>query len=553
MTGARPFLYQEIRCWLISLLLVIPACIPYGSHFLRSDQTLPTGFIQGDQQQYMAYAREHFDDGEFSLTYGYPFSASYETPKIYFQPQTLALGVLWKLTGWSPGIVYVLFGLFSIWTCARIALALYVDVVGLTLASHWLGLVVFFWGGGLLAAGGAGVSTYFAFHGGTIDAHGIFQFDPMLGWWFLNFGRNLILPTEAFYHALFFACILCIRKRKFAWGVGVALLCSLCHPFTGTELIAILVCWSFVEMFTGRNRYAPRWFFAACAFILILHVSYYVGYLSQFPEHLSTISRWNQPWYLRWETIILAYFLVGVLAVWTLRNVSAVHLFFPDGKARLFFAWFVVAFLLANHELFVRPMQPLHFTRGYIWTSLFFIGVPSLITLFEHVRKSGASKGRFITTMIVSLFLSDNAAWLTVVSTSAQPIGIRLTADQQELLTWMNTHENVKALLLCQDDLINDLSTVYTPMRSWRAHRIITPESEARNKELTAFFSGGQSVDEWYSRRLIIVFGKNSALPLSGDQFCKRYLPDRTIERRYENSSYIAFAVAPGSPEARHD
>jgi hypothetical protein len=36
------------------------------------------------------------------------------------------------------------------------------------------------------------------------------------------------------------------------------------------------------------------------------------------------------------------------------------------------------SFFFANHELFIDPVQPIPFTRGYIWTSLFLLVIPSL-------------------------------------------------------------------------------------------------------------------------------------------------------------------------------
>jgi len=42
--------------------------------------------------------------------YGNPFSPFYDTPRIYFQPLILVLGVVWRLSGWDPGVVFTLVG-----------------------------------------------------------------------------------------------------------------------------------------------------------------------------------------------------------------------------------------------------------------------------------------------------------------------------------------------------------------------------------------------------------------------------------------------------------
>ena len=89
--------------WLLAVLAMSPiswliACYsvgaPHGTH--------PTGFIQYDQGYYMAEARQHFADG-FHLFYGSPASSDYDTPRVYFHPQTFLLGALAKFTNVEPG------------------------------------------------------------------------------------------------------------------------------------------------------------------------------------------------------------------------------------------------------------------------------------------------------------------------------------------------------------------------------------------------------------------------------------------------------------------
>ncbi len=85
--------------WMISVLLIIPATLPYIAHFLIYKYgKVPTGFIQPDMPQYMAYARELFENGTFHVFYGNPFDPNIDTPHIYFQVQTFILGVIWYLT-----------------------------------------------------------------------------------------------------------------------------------------------------------------------------------------------------------------------------------------------------------------------------------------------------------------------------------------------------------------------------------------------------------------------------------------------------------------------
>ena len=531
---------REIRRWLCSLLILAPATPPYVFHFLADDGKMPTGFIQGDQQHYMAIAREHFDNGEFTLLYGNPFSPFFDTPRIYFQPQTLLLGLLHKGTQCDPGVLYVIFGFFAAWTCCRIGMALYEDVVGLSSSSHWIGLVVFFWGGGLLVLCGFAISTYYVAYGGSYSIRNIFQLDPMGGWWFLNLGRNLVLPTEAFYHSLFFAVVLCLRKRRFALASALTLVLAIAHPYTGSELLAILFVWSFLEMSLHKQRNVPIPFFIACCGMMVLHLLYYLVYLPGFPEHRSLMLQWEQPWYLRAETMLPAYSLVGAATLWNFRRIALLRQFLAESRNRLLAAWCLVAVLLSNHDLFMHPIQPLHFDRGYVWSSLFLVGSPTLLAIVNRLRKPGLMK-RVGLVCLILLFLSDNATWFaTVRLTSA----VRLSADQKAVLVWMNDEGNRGALLVSQDNTMGDLSTVYTPVRTWFAHTGLTPFEGTRTEEVKKFFSEGKIVDTWKSRRLIVLFSQQHASP-SDSRPTIPALEPMHLTRQYSNAGYSALVFDP--------
>jgi hypothetical protein len=540
MNSKHPKKFSPFRLWLVSLLLIIPACAPYFAHYLLNKQaSIPTGFIIDDMAYYMANAREHYDTGKFQIMYGNPFSYSYDTPPIYFQPLILFLGTIWQFTNLDPGLIYVAFGLLAAWLCARIALGLYQEIVGLKTWRHWLGLVIFFWGGGLLALAGL---IRFVITKGAVQK--VFALDPGGGFWFLNFGRNLVFPTEAFYHALFFACILYLGRKRFVVGAILAFLLSISHPFTGLELLAILMAWAFLEVCFMKSGDVPPFFFFACLGLLALHLGYYLIYLNLFAEHRHLMSQWMLPWTLRAKTIIPAYILVGSLTLWTVRRFSLAREFFTSSRNRLLLVWFLVAFALANHEkvLPISPVQPLHFTRGYIWVPLFFMGVSSLLALFSFAmsRASRFSRTIFLGG-IVLVFLSDNALWLgsfPLQALGGQAPGISVTRDQQLLLTWLNSAGNKGAVLLSQDPLIGYLATVYTPLRSWVSHPFNTPEIALRQKELDALLDEGRWVDSWDTMSLLIIYCAPS-IPANRPP----WLEDRKAVNVFQNPTYSVFRV----------
>jgi len=525
---------MSLRYWFLSFLLITPALIPYLTHyFIGIDGLVPTGFIHEDWVYYMANGREFFDEG-FHLSYGNPFGPSYDMPRIYFQPLMLLLGTVWRVTGWDPGVVFVLVGFVAAVVCARVAIALYREVIGLESWAQRLGLVTFFWGGGVLAI--AGFVYNVVTHEPLIR---VFRFEPEAGWWFLNFGRNLILPTEATYHALFFACILFVLRNQYRAAALFALLLSISHPFTGLELLMILCVWSFVEVFLARGTNVPRGFLYTCCLLVALHVGYYLVFLNRFPEHRIVVEQWAQPWVLRPQNFIPAYLIVGALAFLELRRIDRLHAFLALPRNRLFLLWFLVVFLLANHQIFIRPVQPVHFERGYIWTALFLIGGQQLIRLF-----AGLTRRRFgVLGMIlfVAVFLSDNALWLGVFPVRTFK-GIRLTEDQASLLNWMNSKENNGSVILAQHNLIGYLAPVYTSLRAWWCHPYITPYAKQRWDEQKSLFVEDKFLQQWDSLRLLVVFV--GAMP---DERKPQWLIDRAAERVWQSSSYTVFRINPRS------
>ncbi|MBV8232760.1 MAG: hypothetical protein JO329_22485 [Planctomycetaceae bacterium] len=541
--------------------------IPYLVHLLPTPGWRPTGFIQPDMASYMANAREHFDNDRFQLLYGNPFSPSYETRSIYFQPMTLVLGLAWRLSGRDPGLVFTMFGVLAAWSCARVAVALYREVVGLEAWPHWLGLLVFFWGGGLLVLAGLAHSLVTR---GTLDQLDLFAFDPGDGWWFLSFGRNLIFPTEALYHALFIGSILCICKRRLRRAAVLALLTSISHPFTGAELLAILVAWAFLEVEFLRSRVIPRRFLVTLVGILAFHGAYYLVFLRGFDEHRQLMEAWKIPWLLEASSFVPAYILVGSLATWSFRRYPLARRYFATPRNRLFLVWFLVAFAMANHEFAIRPIQPLHFTRGYEWMALFLMGANTLITLFAALpRRLGIGPGALGITLLVAILVLDNALWLARFPQIAlrfgrreqealcvqSPTGFRFSAgkgdllhwtgfrissDMDDLFEWMSGPENRGSLLLTRDPYLGYLASVYTPLRSWVGHVFNTPNFPVRMAEVEDLFREGKIKDYWAGRTVLILFDRGSMPGQEPD-----WLKQRGSQQAFRNDSFQVFRIKP--------
>jgi len=530
---------RELRLWLVSLVLFSPILVPYAAHFAyQLPGRQPTGFIDYDPPYYMANAREHFDAGHFRLFYSNPYDPYEASPKVYFQPMTLALGTIMHLTGIAPNHLFLIFGVLAGWVCARVGVALYAEIVGLNGWARQVGLVVFFWGAGLMVFAGL---VYSMAKTGVIEH--LFILDPFKGWWLLNFGRNMVYPTESLYHALFFGCIVSVLRRSYWLATFLALILSWSHPFTGVELLLILASWSAFELFFMQSEEVPRSFFLVLLALTGMHFGYYLVFLGRFPEHRELVKQWTLPYLLQARTFLPAYALVGALAFWPIRRVKLARVFLADARNRFFLVWFLVAFTLANHEFAIDPVQPLHFARGYIWTSLFFMGSSTLIGVFTGLRRRGGPViGSLAVAMVVALFLVDNTLWLGSFAWDAamrQPGKYwSVTADQLTLYRFMSQPENSGALVITSDPHdVGFLTAVYTPLRPWFGHVANTPDIDARRQEVGEFLEKGRVIDEWRGKTLLVTLDAPVPTP--------RWFAETDAKPVYENPSYRVYRVRP--------
>lgn len=383
--------------------------------------------------------------------------------------------------------------------CVMVGLLTYRQIVGLKDRVDWIGFVLFIWGGGLLVVASIAYSIVWK------RPLKSFRLDPFNGWWFLNFGRNFVYPTEAFYHFLFLGSVFSAVKKNYALSAVAAFLVSLSHPFTGVELLCILCAWSFLELVIGHKGQLPWGFFLIICGLLLGHLFYYWFFLRQFAEHRSVVTQWMLPWTLHYFNIIPAYALVAVFALWRVRKIALAKQFFAVRHNRLLLVWFVVAFSLAKHDLFIHPVQPLHFTRGYIWMPLFLIGAPTLIALLRTLCAPPAHLVRVVAAiLLVALFLTDNASWLGSFLRSSDQ-GIRMTYDQAAVISWMGKLPREKFLVIAQESSIGYMATVYTQFRAWRSHIYNTPDSLLRQSELDSFYRDHYLLPAWKGQRLLVV------------------------------------------------
>lgn len=518
--------------WFLAAIAVLPICWLLVCYIVGAPpDSDPAGFIQYDQAYYMAEARGHFDRG-FHLLYGLAASPDYDTPRVYFRPQTLLLGVLLKYTGVAPGWVYMPFGVVATVIFFRLAIALYETVIGLGSRAQYLVLPIFLWGGGLTVLYGLAIKLT---SGGAI-----FALDT--GGWGANLGRGVIYGIEGYYHALFFAAMLALLRQRYATALLLTALTCLSHPFTGMELASILVSWVALEYFSSRKAAPPLWFGCGVALLLLLHLNYWLVVLPWLsPEHAALAPTWQLPWVLHWYNEIAEYELVAFAALWQLCSRRRIVAALGDRTCRLLLAWFATAFVLANHDFLISPRQPIHFTHGYVWVPLFLIAAPTLVALAERflsTRRRFMVPGLFA---LWSLLLLDNAAWFAGAGLDLAKNGnsdfffpnpIYIPRSARDVLEKLNNEAFAGGLVVSNAEPLSYAVIVYTPLRAWYSQMWNTPYPQTRRAELDALFRAGRDSDVWRRRKMVAIIERRKN-PDAGLR-----LTALGYSRVYENADY---------------
>lgn len=474
----------------IALLMGLPAFVPVVWTALRAwrNGLVPTAFVQYDLPSYVANGRQFFAQG-FRLAYSNPY-ASYSSPAIYFQPHIFLLGLLQRI-GLSPDLALIAFHLAAVAFASIVAARLYEEWVGWDTLAQKLGFLCFFWGGGVLSLTGAafGLLEHVKF------PKAFLLFDAGDGWWMFNFGRNLVYPTEAYYHALFLLSILLLVRKKFIAAIAVVAALSVSHPFAGLTLVLVLLLYAALELMLKSGAASRGLLLGSCA-IAAFHLVYYLVFLNRFPDHRALETQWRLDWTYDFWTFAPALYLVAIFALGPLTRWKNLLPALYDPRRRLCLVWFAVVCGLAHHELLVQSRQPIHFAHGNDWVALFLLGAPAIVALLDKLLAIRPRPAMALAVCaFLAVFLSDNLLWF---SSFADPLvqwqAFALTHDERGVLHWLSHHAKTGAYVASSDQRINYLTPTYTDIRSWRGADLNTPYVALRQSELEAAFSAGKPI-----------------------------------------------------------
>ncbi len=465
---------------MLVVLAVLPFLLPLAQHVWVAGPSA-TGFLSYDSPYYVANGRAVFERGN-GLAYPNPYDPAPAAPVIYFHWLNWIFGFGVKVLGADPGWFFAELGILAAVICSACTLRL-VEIVLPDPRGRSVLFLLTMWGGGLLGLAAFAVNLA----QGRPWSNDLLIFDSPEGWWFPNWGRNMVLTTEAVYHLLVAAGwigILCNR-----WGLAFGALGALAatHPFSGLQHLLILGAWTgFLAM---RDRTPASWKRLALAVAMLAVFGwYYFVFLGAFAEHRLLQANWQQVWPMPLGSILLAAGPLMLVAFWRFREGR----WQLQDRDRFLLIAAAVTFLLMKHDWFIAPHQPAHFSRGYNWLPWWLLALPQLQTWMLRLE---AMTSRLLAWVVIAgaagVLVSDNVVFLVQDMQTGELNRQHLDAGQRDMLGWMD-RENLRGVLLCPEPRLNYLAATYSGVRPYLGHLANTPRAAQRWREIVAWRDRGE-------------------------------------------------------------
>jgi hypothetical protein len=465
---------------LLAMLAALPFLGLYAAHSTQIEDA--TWWLHGDMPYYAANAREIFERGN-GFAYPNPYDPDPHAPVIYFHWFLWIMGFGIMRLGIDPGVCSMALGIIAGVAFSYLTLRLVRVVAGPGRELPALFLFAM-WGGGvavltrMMANAVAGRPI--------LDA--LLGYDVYRGLWMLSWGRNMFFPTEAAYHALAAGAWLGVLAGRPGLGLVPLALLMATHPYSGFQNGLIFGAWLLLE--AGRQPSPARIgrLFAVTALNAVF-LGYYFVYLGSFAQHRQLQEEISLAWITPWKTILTCYGPVGLLALARLlRDRRNLH-----GDVGFLLVAAAVSFLLVKHELFIKPRQPLHFTRGYLWMALALIAMPLVRDLLAAAYRSRSVWPKLAVTLAALVAISDNVVFLldnALPASSSCGLGgghaLRMDRDLREILAWANS-QRLRGELISQDPGIMYLAATYTQLDPYCGYMFHTPDYDRRMEAISAW------------------------------------------------------------------
>lgn len=459
----------------------VPLC-----HIL-SDAGTATGFFHYELPYYVANGRAAFERGN-GVLYPNPYDADAEAPAIYAHWLPWTFGFLTARLGFDSGDVILTFTLF-----ASIAFALATrKLTRVRTQSERDGNTAFLaamLGGGVLCAAGLLFAPEHGVNAGVSLSERLLAFDPGHGMWFLNWGRNALFPTEAIYHAIVAMCWIAEIRNRPTQANGWLILLAATHPWSGIELLLTVNLWRGICFLSDRTA-KHRNHLLVSASLLAVFLAYYKLWLPSFASHAELQHVWELAWGLSWTSALFAYGPVLIPCVILLnRKLQTGSL---ERAERFLLCALCVAAGLAFHDRIIKPVQPLHFTRGYIWMPLFLLGLPLLLQWWKAAWQQSRTIG-FAAAGILVVLTADNLIFSAIhcQRQALQQDGFHLDADERALYGHLHSSDAASSVVMTDSEKLNYLLPTYANARPWIGHQFNTPDFPQRKSTWEQCFPGG--------------------------------------------------------------
>jgi hypothetical protein len=381
------------------------------------------------------------------------------------------------------------------------------------------------WGGGVLCLGAIGFNL--ANHQPPFGD--LFVVDDPAGWWFPNWGRNFVLPTESVYHVLVAGTWLGVLQRRWVLAFCGAAALAATHPFSGAQHLAILGGW--VGFLALRDRTMVAFVRAsAVGFMLLLFAGYYFWFLTLFPEYRQLQANWGHVWKVSLPFLALSSGPVVGLAVWRLRS----RQWRLGDKERFLLVAGGITLLLMKHDWFIPARQPLHFSRGYNWLPFWLIALPQLQEWGLRVGARSRALAVASVALASGILIFDNVAFVVREWQEGERSNHHLDFEQRDIFAWMDGAK-LTGVMLCADPRMSYLSATYTGVRPYFGHLANTPDVHRRWREVSAWQRRGES-GAWFNLiDYILIERRNPPVGFNREHW----------RELYGNSGYVLLGRAP--------
>jgi len=490
-TSGRSFLYKALPVAFLPALCFTLLNVWWAARCPSS--AVYSGYLQGDQPTYTALARAVFNRGN-GILYANPFDFDAAAPRLLTNLGYVALGWLIRLVGQHDVVAWEIWRLAFGLLCYGL-FALLVARLFLSNGMRWWVFVV-----GAFGGGSAWVATLALAasrpHWGWLRC--FVEAERGYDWWCLNLFRQSLYPLELAYHSLYFAVLLCYLDRRRGWLLLVIFLLWWTHTVTAilaTTVVGLALLWDWLASAAGGKVVTPperpkraALTLIGLAGVVLPWIAYYRLYLPRFPSIQSWMEQTLsfefvlQPsvWPRAWGMLLVG--LPAALVYAPLRRYLA-----REREGRLILLWGIAAMVWAHNNVFLtRPIQPMHFARGYIFLFLLIVaakGVEIAIARNQASKGQGGDGspkrrrgvGKWAAVALVPLLLADNVLFVARVgSEMPQPGLLTISPEAKEVLDYFCAQPG-RLGILSTDQKIGVLIVARTRHRLFLSEAVLTP------------------------------------------------------------------------------